>query len=548
MHSKYMHHNPIHFIVSRLLSAWFILSIFNSFSTTEYLSIDYIQKQSLPIFLIRFAAIFIIISLFCVTSRTVIWTLWISSTLYSLKILSLNNDSYVLAGICICQFFLFYYYKNRLSFDVFHKGFRKYNNMLYPFLLALLIIGVGAFIIITTLCRYELSSSTTFDFGIFAQMFYNMRNDLSMVTTCERSGPMSHLHVHTSLFYYLLLPVYYIFPANGTLLVLQGLSIVVGFYPLLLLCRHFNLTKRQSFMFAIIYCLAPATLGGCFYDFHENVFLIPLLLSMFYCFEKGYTKRTLLFALLVCSVKEDATLFVIVFALYVLISGKNIKQGLSLLAIGGAWMFFAFRYLSTNGEGLMTDHYSNLSGDNENGLIGILTTLLTNPGYLITQIFLPDNIPFLIAVLAPLLTLPFATRKYKRFILLLPFIFINLLTDYQYQHSVFYQYVFAPFMFLIYLALQNAAELPERSKRAQLLLCAICTILAFTSQISGKVHYFKSYTTQKEQRQELQEMYDFIPKDSSVSASTFFVPKLAKRQGSNKPENILNRIRHIRSS
>lgn len=59
--------------------------------------------------------------------------------------------------------------------------------------------------------RYYKLSTPAFDFGIFAQMFENMKDGLGPVTTVERNYELSHFAVHFSPAYYLMLPFYMLF-------------------------------------------------------------------------------------------------------------------------------------------------------------------------------------------------------------------------------------------------------------------------------------------------------------------------------------------------
>ncbi|MGZ7204700.1 DUF2079 domain-containing protein, partial [Streptococcus pyogenes] len=80
-------------------------------------------------------------------------------------------------------------------------------------------------------------SGSTFDIGIFSQMFESMRRDFSQVTTLERDRFMSHFAVHISPIYYLLLPFYYVFPYGETLEILQILIVFSGVIPLYLILK-----------------------------------------------------------------------------------------------------------------------------------------------------------------------------------------------------------------------------------------------------------------------------------------------------------------------
>lgn len=59
--------------------------------------------------------------------------------------------------------------------------------------------------------RYYKLCTPAFDFGIFTQMFENMKDGLGPVTTVERNYELSHFAVHFSPAYYLMLPFYMLF-------------------------------------------------------------------------------------------------------------------------------------------------------------------------------------------------------------------------------------------------------------------------------------------------------------------------------------------------
>ena len=82
-----------------------------------------------------------------------------------------------------------------------------------------------------TVGRVYSFSSPTFDFGIFSQMFYNMKETGLPMTTVERDGLLSHFAVHVSPIYYLMLPFYWLFPTPATLQVLQALVITSAIIP-----------------------------------------------------------------------------------------------------------------------------------------------------------------------------------------------------------------------------------------------------------------------------------------------------------------------------
>lgn len=65
--------------------------------------------------------------------------------------------------------------------------------------------------------RYLSYGSPNFDMGLFSQMFYYMKTTGTMNTTSERDYLLSHMCVHISPVFYLILPVYMLFSSPVTL-------------------------------------------------------------------------------------------------------------------------------------------------------------------------------------------------------------------------------------------------------------------------------------------------------------------------------------------
>ncbi|MCR5783098.1 MAG: DUF2079 domain-containing protein [Clostridia bacterium] len=230
------------------------------------------------------------------------------------------------------------------------------------------------------LLRYLSFRCPNYDFGIFSHMFYNMKNSFQPLTTCERDGTLSHFAVHLSPILYVLLPVYFVFSSPITLQLAQAAILASAVIPLALLCRKFGLSYTRTAVMALILLCYPAVACGTNYDFHENCFLLPLLLWLFYAYETRRLWMMALFAALVLMVKEDAAIYIAFFALYVFLNGKRYLQG-SLLFVGaGAYFLCAVLFLTVRGEGVMMGRYDNfIVGDGT--LLQAIKNVLVNPGY-----------------------------------------------------------------------------------------------------------------------------------------------------------------------
>lgn len=387
----------------------------------------------------------------------------------------------------------------------------------------------AAYIGLLTSLRYLTYSTPNFDFGIFCNMFYNMKETLLPNVTCERDGLLSHFAVHVSPIYYLLLPFYMLFPSPLTLEIGQAIILASGIIPVVLLCRHLKLSNKATVAFTAIYVFYPALAGGCFYDLHENKFLAPLILWLMLFIEKKQEIPTYIFMALVLFVKEDAPVYIMFIALYMLIHRKEYRQGIIMIVVSVAYFFGVTSYLANVGDGVMTYRYDNFIADSNTGLIGVIKTVLVNPALVFFESFNADKLEFMILTLIPLGFIPFLTRKTSRLILVLPYMLVNLMSDYQYQHSIFFQYTYASCALLIYLSILNASELSHNARKALLTISMTASLLFFTSQITEKDYYISRYRANQEDYARIGEALELIPDDASVKASTFLVPKLSQR-------------------
>ena len=136
-------------------------------------------------------------------------------------------------------------------------------------------------------------------------------------------------------------------------------------------------------------------------------------------------------------------------------------------------------------------------------------------------------------MLFPLLGLPLVCKKPARFFLLVPFILVNLMPDYVYQHDIGYQYTYGSGALLVYLAIVNWSDLRAAVVPRVWRFCAgavlTATLLSFMSSGARGGMYFKMAKNEAHHISSIDEALDIIPKDAEVSASTMFVAHLADR-------------------
>ncbi len=387
------------------------------------------------------------------------------------------------------------------------------------------------FTIGTTVARYYGLYAPSFDFGIFAQMFQNMKDTFSPVTTVERNYLLSHFAVHFSPAYYLLLPFYMLFPHPVTLQVLQGLLIASGVIPLFLISRKYNFSKMKCAVISVIYAFYPAFIGGCSYDMHENCMLLPFLLWLFWAIEREKTIPAIIFSILTLTVKEDAAVYVAVIGLYLMLSDRSKKlRILGAFIASGAVIYFVMvcAYLEANGLGIMTWRYNDYIPSADAGLIGVIISVITNPAYLAVNLFSGEKAAFIVQMIATLGFIPLVTKKFHRYILLIPFVLINLMPDYQYQHSIYFQYIFGTGAIMMWLFVMNLSELKYDKRKCMTALSALSCIIMTISTMSGMLDNLKYFS---EEKTAVISYLETLPvTDKSITADTFFIPALYKQK------------------
>lgn len=390
--------------------------------------------------------------------------------------------------------------------------------------------------------RYKTYSAPNYDFGIFVNMFHNMKESFLPLVTSERDKLLSHFAVHISPIVYLVLPFYAIFPFPETIQIFQAVVLISGVIPLILICKNRGLTRNQTALTSAAYLLAPALAGGTFYDFHENCFLPAVLLWLFCFYEKDRKIPMYIFAVLLLTVKEDAAVYLAFFALYVILSNlprngvknKKILHGAALFILACAWFALDTALLKAFGTGTMeVGRYGDyIYGDG--GFAGIVKTVFVNPGYVFSQMadaeYLSQKLIFIFEMLLPLGFMPFVTKKPSRYILVAPFLLINLMTLYKYQFDIGFQYNFGPFAFLVFAAVLNIADLRPVAKKTVALFCAVMSLLFFTVLAGGKfVRYANDFEKNREKIAATDEILSTIDKEKSVTASTMLLPHIADR-------------------
>lgn len=414
---------------------------------------------------------------------------------------------------------------------------KKILGLIFAAAVTLGTLGLAAY----SLLRVALLQTPTYDFGLFAQMFENMRQGLGMVTTLERDRLLSHMAVHVSPIYYAMVPFYALFPYPETLQVLQVLVVASGLLPLGLLGKKFDLSKKWTLALSALYIGGPALVGASFYDLHENCFLAPLVLWAFYAAISEKPLGMALSVLLTLMVKEDAFLYPFAIGLYILFRG--LRQGRAkkdLVLICLIYMLIPLLtfvglvgFLNSRGTGAMTGRFQNLMAY-DMGLLGVIMTALQNPGFVIANLFKSAKVYYLLTILLGLGFLPLRQRHPENFFLALPLIVMNLLSDYRYQHHLEFQYNYGSFALLVAMVFLSLGERPNsKASMRKTLHYLLAFGLAFSLTNTGSRLYrrtsplVKMAINEGYQIQDTKAALKALPKDKRLLVHNFYTTPLS---------------------
>ena len=427
---------------------------------------------------------------------------------------------------------------SRLSDRLFSKALesQKASRYLYG-LVGFLGLAYVAYLCIVSAYNVTTLSVSTFDIGIFTQMFESMKRDFSQVTTLERDKFMSHFGVHISPIYYLLLPFYYLFPYGETLEVLQVLVVFSGVIPLYLILKKMDFPSFTKPLILLWFFVTPALTTAGSYHLHENCFLVPLLLWLIYANMRQWKWQLGLIVFLTLMIKEDAFIYVVSIGLYFLLQKRFALSKHSKWIIVFSQLLFPILYfvaclfiLNHYGEGAMVSRFDNFLLEGQEGLSKVLENIFLNPTYTFASFFTQAKLKYIFILFLTQAFLPILQREWANYLLFIPLVVINLLSDWIYQVDFGFQYSYGSNTLTLFLSILALEALWQRFSQKGNLVLASKRILGLISlatvfsagilyaHINGWHHNALSYFRDRQRFDDIQYTLSTIPRDKTVLA------------------------------
>lgn len=386
-----------------------------------------------------------------------------------------------------------------------------------------------------SILRHLHFSSGAFDLGIFDQVVWLYSRFSRPFMTMRANLLNEHAlgdHFHPILV--VLAPLYWITDRVEALLIVQGLLFALAMLPIFLFTEK-RLGKWPAYLFALSYALFWGVQQSVVFDFHEVAFAAPLIaFAIYFIDEKRWVRFFICIALLLLT-KENLSITVAFFGLY-LISLKEFRRGLVTLLAGVSWfaavMLVFMPYFRAGAGAYHYWTYIQFGPD----LPTALRAILRNPLLLVEVLVTPsEKLRSYWLTFYPFLGLSFFSPLA---ILMIPLLAERFLSAQPNYWSTYYHYSAAISPVLAMAAADGLARIlrltgRERLRRSAGILCG-AVILALNLQLVPQqplwnladANYWRLTESDLTGRRALK----MIPAEASVAAQAPIVPHLSHRR------------------
>ena len=401
-----------------------------------------------------------------------------------------------------------------------NKSFRHVCSISFVFLIIFWALSIS---------RHLLLHSNAYDLGLFDQWIWLASKGEPPYSS------MTGLHLfadHGAWTLYIASLVYKVFPSVYILLFSQSFSLCFTTIPLWFLCKSKEISDRNSLLIILCWLFQPVVFNINLFDFHPEVWAMPLL-SLFYLFEKrNKLSLCLLFAFFILGTRDGLVL---------LIFGLGIEQflkkkfwfSLGLFFTSTTWFVFLnnFAFPALNGDKGTVMALSRYEAYGSN-FSEIILNILLQPNLLLSNIDWEGSFFYLIILFLPVL---FFLRRisFQTLVVSIPLLVTNILSESSAQRDLVHQYSL-PISLIIIISLINGFQKNNFYFRYNfrliwILLCwsALAKPWFFTGPYLDRIKLMSSSN----------EAFAFINKNANVITTSYLVPHLSQRKFIKFPNN-----------
>lgn len=375
------------------------------------------------------------------------------------------------------------------------------------------------FVVLSVYKTFQHLSFNTYayDLGIRASVLYNIAFHGRVWDSLHwLHGFSGHFHPVS----FLLAGLYRLWPDALHLCILQALAVALGLLILVKLLELKVPDRRKQLVIIALYLINPFLHHVLSFDFHPEIFALPLVLCFFYLFETDRTWWALIPAFALLTLKEDMGLVLLALGIYALVKRKWVAGSL-MTVIGLIWLplvlFVILPVFRSPGQGeLVSLHYAGLGSSAGE----IILTILRQPWIIFTQTFGQPQKLLTVALLVASVGALALTRWEAA--LVLPLLLAHLLSDGPHQSSLTYQYSAGILPLLLFATVKGVKRIRIPVLYILLALAIPAVILRFPDPFKMGLDFKRAAYIHR--------LTKTIPPDASVSVCNNLAPHLVNRK------------------
>ena len=426
-----------------------------------------------------------------------------------------------------------------------------------------LILAAAFFIVVLTfsIIHYE-SFLITYDHGLFNQVFWNsvhgnfFQSSLSSAASGaslldrQLSYPSYiHLGQHFVIDFLLWMPIYALFPSPVTLIVLQVTLIAAAGIVLYFLARHY-LSVPISVMIVASYYGANGVIGPTLGNFYEHCQIPLFVFSLLLALEKQRWVLFWMFAVLTLGTREDAGITLFGIGVYLIFSRRYPRTGMALCAISFSYVVLitttVMPMFSVDSSRLyLASYFRKFVKTEAPSTLELLWAIISQPQIIIQVLFtnFSRRILYLLGHWLPLAFVPVITPS-AWIMTVFPLSVLLLQVFNQSATSINTRYTLAVIPGLFYGTIlwwsQHQEKFKPRLHRFWIGCICLSMLLTYTSNPHRALYFispysiqpwvYQSLSAQLDHAADLKTVFNLIPKDASISTSSYIVSHLSGRR------------------
>jgi uncharacterized membrane protein len=409
-----------------------------------------------------------------------------------------------------------------------------------------------------TIIKYYSFHTYAYDLGTYNQVLHTtlFNGKLLYSATDLLANPTGSLFgIHFSPIFFVIMPIYAIYPNPATLLVLQSFVLALGALPLYLLASRKLHSEKLALVIPTLYLLSPLVQGINWYDFHPEAFLPLFFLSALYFFDAKKTVGYFVSVFLALMCLEFASFIFIFVSLFLIVKLKPWKKAsidkgklrllLVTIVVSIVWLIISLQvihFFNPLVQPSTGDVYWREIG--AKSLLDVPAQAFFHPERVVSALQFDgaQKLSFVLVILGSLAFLPLLEPLIV--ICIIPWVVPAFLSNYQpfYQFNVQYTAFIIPFVaYGAVLGLQRLTAPPKKlfSKKpvksaVAILLCFAIVFCYFTTPLNTNPYDSTDYFTYglpqiTQHDQKVLNLLALLPENASVLTQNNIFPLVSNR-------------------